>query len=163
MFRPWLSWRLGGWMLAYCSAETAARENLFSGEPCGVVRGQKDGDRSDIADLPDAGQRGLTDNVFLEVRSEDSEAENAFGHDHAGIQRVNPNLPRPELARKHAGDGVNRALCAGVDRSVRRGGSAGDRTYIDYAAAFAEMLDRRLCGEQKAEHIDVEHPVKLIF
>src|SRR5215470_19815991 len=92
------------------SAETAARENLLAGKPRGFVRRQKDGDRSDVTDLPDAAQRRLLDGELLHVRSDDSGADNAFSHYHAGIQRVNPDLPRPELASKHAGYGVNGAL-----------------------------------------------------
>src|SRR5262245_25364624 len=77
------------------SAETAAHQKLFAGEPRGIVRRQKDGDRSNVADLPDAAQRRLPDDGLLEVRSKDAGADNAFGHDHAGVQRVNPDLPRP--------------------------------------------------------------------
>jgi hypothetical protein len=44
----------------------------------------------------------------------------AFSLDHAGIAGVDPDLLRAELAGKHAGDSVDGALSAGVNRAVRK-------------------------------------------
>jgi len=105
---------------------------------------------------PDAAQRGLRDGGLLHVRSMTPALITPSVTTMPGFQRVNPDLPRTELARKHTGDNVYSALCAAVDRAVRECDAAGDGADIDYAAAFAEALDRRPRGEQETEHIDVE-------
>ena len=69
----------------------------------------------------------------------------------------------PSSLREHAGDGIDCALGGGVDRAVRRRNAADDRADVDDAAAFAEVLDGGLGGEQKAEHVDVEDLVVVLF
>ncbi len=81
-----------------------------------------------------------------------------------GLMRVDADLPRAELAREHAGDGVHRALAW----PSRRPSSAGVRRVtagadVDDAAALAEVLDGGLRGEQAAEHVDVEDPVEVLL
>ena len=87
----------------------------------------------------------------------------AFSLDHAWIQRVDADLFRAEFAGEHAGDGVNRALCASVNRTAWRCKAASDRTNIDNAATLAEVLHCGLRGENEAEHVNVENPVELVF
>ena len=70
----------------------------------------------------------------------------AFGLDHAGSDGVDPDLLWAELAGEHAGDGVNRALGAGINRAVRRCDATGNGADIDDAGAFAEVLDGCLRG-----------------
>ena len=77
--------------------------------------------------------------------------------------RVDSDLFWTEFAGEHAGNGVDRALGAGVDRAARRRDAADDGTDVDDAAAFAEVLYCGLRGQQEAEHIDVEYAVELFF
>jgi hypothetical protein len=99
--------------------------------------------------LADATERSLRDGGLLEIRSDDAAAVGAFSLDHAGIDGVDPDLLRPELSGEHAGDGVNRALGAGVNRAVRRCDATGNGADIDDAGAFAEVLDGCLRGERR--------------
>jgi hypothetical protein len=87
-------------------AEAAASEDQLTGEPRGIPRRQEDRDGGNIAGLTDASQRGLGDRSRLEARAEKAGTVRAFGLDHAGIQRIDADLLRTELAGKHAGDGV---------------------------------------------------------
>src|ERR1700747_1311847 len=98
---------------AYGLAKATSSEKLLAGEPGGVFRRQKDSDGGDVARLADATERSLRDGGLLEIRSDDAPAVGAFSLAHAGIDGVNPDLLRAELAGEHAGDGVNRALGAG--------------------------------------------------
>ena len=161
--RRWLEIAACRQTVVYGLAKAAASEKLLAGEPGGVVRSQKDSDGGDVARLADAAERSLRDDGLLEVRADEAAAVGAFGLDHAGIDGVDPDLLRAELAGEHAGDGVDRALGAGVNRAVRRRDAAGDGADVDDAAAFAEVLDGGLRGEQKTEHVDVEMPVELLF
>ena len=152
--RDSLKWRL---------AETAARQNLLAGKPCGVVRSKEDRDGGDITPLADASKRGMGDRSRFKLRTDDAGAVRAFGLDHAWIQRVDADLFRAEFAGEHAGDGVDRALCASVNRTAWRCNAASDRTNIDNAATLAEVLHCGLRGENEAEHVNVENPVELVF
>src|SRR6478736_3907072 len=131
----------------YRLAKAAGGEKLFASKPGGVFRRQKDSDGGDVARLADAAQRGLRDGGLLEIRSDDATAVSAFSLDHAGIDGVDPDLLRAELTGEHAGDGVDRALGAGVNRAVRRSDATGNGADVDDAGAFAEALDGRLRGE----------------
>jgi hypothetical protein len=81
----------------------------------------------------------------------------------AGIDGVDLDLLGADLASEHAGDGVNRGLGAGVNRAVRRCDATGNGADVDDAGAFAEVLDGRLRGEQKTEHVNVKCLVELVF
>src|SRR5258705_6848386 len=48
------------------SAETAARDQLFAGEPAGVVGSEENGDCGDVVRLAGAAQRGLSDKRLFE-------------------------------------------------------------------------------------------------
>jgi hypothetical protein len=87
----------------------------------------------------------------------------AFSLDHAGIDGVDPDLLRAQLAGEHAGDGVNRALGAGVNHAVRRCDATGYGADVNDAGAFAEVLDGCLRGKQKTEHVNVKCLVELVF
>ena len=69
----------------------------------------------------------------------------------------------PEFARKHTGDGVDRALGGGVDRRARRREARDARADIDDAAALSKVLGGFLADQQQAQHIDVECLVKMLF
>jgi hypothetical protein len=149
--------------LLYGLAKATGGEKLLAGEPGGVFRRQKDSDGGDVARLADAAKRSLRDGGLLEIRSDDAATVGAFSLDHAGIDGVNPDLLRAELAGEHAGDGVNRALGAGVNHAVRRCDATGNGADVDDAGAFAEVLDSCLRGEQKTEHVNVKCLVELFF
>src|SRR5438105_4150931 len=135
--------------VVYGLAKATGSEKLLAGEPGGVFRRQKDRDGGNIAGLTDASEWGLGDRSRLEVRADNARAMRAFGLDHAGIQRVDADLLRAELAGEHAGDSVDRALGAGVNRAVRRCDATGNGADIDDAGAFAEVLEGCLRREQK--------------
>ena len=132
--------------LFYGLAKATGSEKLLAGEPGGVFRRQKDSDGGDVARLADAAKRSLRDGGLLEIRSDDATAVGAFSLDHAGIDGVDPDLLRAEFAGEHAGDGVNRALGAGVNHAVRRCDATGNGADVDDAGAFAEVLDGCLRG-----------------
>ena len=106
--------------------------------------------------MADAAKRSLRDGGLLEIRSDDAAAVGAFSLDHAGIDRVDPDLLGAELSGEHASDGVNRALGAGVNRAVRRSDATGNGADVDDAGAFAEVLDGYLRGRSRAR------PTKII-
>ena len=113
--------------------------------------------------MADAAEGSLRDGGLLEIRSDDAAAVGAFSLDHAGIDRVDPDLLGAELSGEHASDGVNRALGAGVNRAVRRCDATGNGADVDDAGAFAEVLDGCLHGEKKTEHINVKCLMELFF
>jgi hypothetical protein len=102
----------------YGLAKATGSEKLLTGEPGRVFRGQKDSDGGDVARLADAAERSLRDGGLLEFRSDDAAAVGAFRLDHAGIDAVDSDLLRAELAGERSGDGVDRALGAGVNRGA---------------------------------------------
>src|SRR6476619_3904237 len=144
-------------------AKTAARQNLLAGKPCGVVRSKEYRDRGDFTSLADASKRGLGDRSRFKVGTDDAGTVRSFGLDHAWIQRVDTDLFRAEFTREHTGDGVDCALGATVNRTTWRCYAASDRTNIDNAAPLAEVLHCGLRDENEAEHVNVEHPVELLF
>src|SRR4051794_2685732 len=98
------------------SADAAGGEELLAGEPAGVGRGQEHGDRGDVADLARTAERGLLDQLPLEVRADEPAGHRALGLDHPRVDRVDADAPRAEFLGEHAGDRVDRALGAGVHR-----------------------------------------------
>jgi hypothetical protein len=63
-------------------------------------------------------QAGLGDRSRFKFGTDEAGAMRAFSLDHAWIQRVDADLFRAEFAGEHTGDGVDRALCAGVNRTA---------------------------------------------
>jgi hypothetical protein len=51
-------------------------------------------DRGDVADFTGAGEQGLLIEGLLEVRTDHTAGVRAFRLDHAGIQRIDADLPR---------------------------------------------------------------------
>jgi hypothetical protein len=81
----------------------------------------------------------------------------AFGLDHTGVDGVDANLLWPKFLRKHGGNGINRPLGCGVDRTggdveLRKGGPDVD----DASAVVAEELDSLAGNEKSAEDVGVE-------
>ena len=109
-------------------------------------------------------ERRPCDRLLLEITADDTRSVCALGFDHARIDRVDPNFPRPKLLRQHAGHRVDRAFRRGVDDRIGRIEIARYGADIDHAAALvAKELRRLLCRQQQAQYVDVEMPVKVLF
>jgi len=135
---------------------------LLASEPGGIFRRQKNSDRGDVPGLTDAAERGLGDGELLEIRSDEAAAVGAFGLDYARTDGVDPDLLRAELAGQHAGDGVDRALSAGVNRAAWRCDAADKGANVDDATPLSEVLHSGLRRKEEAQHVDVEVPVKVL-
>jgi hypothetical protein len=75
------------------SAYGAGGEELFTGKPNRIVRGQEHSDRSDISNDTGPSKGSLGNEVFLQVRADDASAVRPFRLDHAGVDGVYPDLP----------------------------------------------------------------------
>jgi hypothetical protein len=67
-------------------AYAAGAEELFTGKPSRIVRGQKHRDRSYIADDTGTSEGSLRDEVFLQVRADDFRARVVSANDRDGEQ-----------------------------------------------------------------------------
>src|SRR5947208_8069044 len=73
-------------------------------------------------------------------------------------------LTRAEFLGQRSGDGIDRALCAGVNRRTRRCQRRDCRANVyNVAAIGTELLDRFLGGEEQAENIHVKVFVELFL
>ena len=97
-------------------------------------------DGGDVANHASATQWRLSDQVLFQIRTYDAATVCALGLNHTGIDGVDADLLRSELAGEHTGDGVQRALGAGVNRGIRRRQAANAGADVDDAAAFARCL-----------------------
>src|SRR6266478_7773867 len=144
-------------------AKPARREELLAGQPPRVRTSEEDRDGSNVNRLPGAAQRGLRGRVLLPVGADEAPGARALGVDHARVDGVDPDLLRPQLAGEDARNPVDGGLGAGVHRAVRRRDAADRRADVDDAAAFAQVLRGRLRGEEQAQYVDVEQPVKRLL
>jgi hypothetical protein len=71
---------------------------VLASEPCGVMRGQKESNRGDVARLADATERSLRDGRPLEIGSDEAAAVGTFGLDNAGTEAIDSDLLWTELA-----------------------------------------------------------------
>jgi hypothetical protein len=104
----------------YVLANAAGGEELFTGKPSRIVRGQEHSDRSDIADDTGTSEGSLRDEVFLQVRADDASAVGTFRLDYAGVDGVYPDLPRSQFPCKNTRNGVKSAFCGGIDSGISR-------------------------------------------
>jgi hypothetical protein len=95
-------------------ANAAGGEEVFTGKPSRIVRGQKHRDRSYIADNASPSEGSLGDEVFLQVGADDAAAVRAFRFNHAGVDGVYPDLPRSQFPCENARNGVQGALGGGM-------------------------------------------------
>jgi hypothetical protein len=58
---------------------------------------------------------------------------------------------------------IYRTLGAHVCRAAGRRGASDDGSDVDDARSFPEVLERRLCSQRQAEHINVEVSVEIFF
>jgi hypothetical protein len=143
--------------------EAAAGELELAGEPGGVVGGEEDRDGGDVAGLSEPAEGGLGDHGFFHVRAEEAGGLGAFGFDEAGVDGVDADFAGAEFLGQDGGDHVERAFGGRIDGGAGGLESDDGRADVDDAAALAEVLDRGLGGEQKAEHVDVELAVKVFL
>src|ERR1700731_5095751 len=88
----------------------------------------------------------------------------ALSFDRTRIDRVDPNFPRTQLLRQHAGHRIDRAFRGGVDDRIWRIEIARYGPDIDDAATLVpKELRRLLCRQQQAQYVDVEMPVEVLF
>src|SRR6478735_1207242 len=99
----------------------AADAELFAGDPAGVIGGEEDRGLGNVLRLAGTAERRVLDGILFEFRTGDAGGVRALGDRQGGIERIDADFLRPEFLREHAGDGVDRALRAGVNGAVRRG------------------------------------------
>src|SRR5277367_868748 len=128
-------------------AHAAGGEDLFAGEPAGVVGSEEHGDGADIVGLSRAAEGRLGDETLLEIRADEARGGGAFGFYDSGVDGIDANFLGAEFPGKHAGDGVDGAFSGGIDRRIRRSDAADAGADVDDAGAFAEMLGGGLGGE----------------
>src|SRR3977135_252848 len=98
-------------------------------------------------------ERRPRDILLLEIAADDARSMCALSFDHARIDRVDPNFPRTQLLRQHAGHRVDRAFRGGVDDRIRRIEIARYGADIDDAATLdAKKLCSLPCCQPQAQH-----------
>ena len=100
--------------------DATGSKKVLAGEPSRVVRSKEYSDRGDVADFTGAGEQGLLIEGLLEVRTDHTAGVRAFRLDHAGIQRIDADLPRSEFTSEHTSDCIKSALGAGRPEVHRR-------------------------------------------
>ena len=84
-------------------------------DPGGIVRRKKGGNAGNVVGLAYAAERCVGLQLLLEVAADEPRGVDAFGFNHAGIQRVDANLSRTELLGECPGDGVHCAFGSAVN------------------------------------------------
>jgi hypothetical protein len=84
-----------------------------------------------------------------------------FGFDGPGVDGVDADFAGPEFFGERAGDGVDRAFGAGVNRGVRRRDTADDGADVDDTGAFGEVFSGRLSRQEKTQDVDVKELMEL--
>src|SRR5262245_4068705 len=133
------------------SSQPARDHQRLAGDPRGIVpRGQEHYGRRDIVRLADAAQWSGRFDLLAKIAFVKTLRMQAFGLDHARVDRVHSDATRAELLGQRARHGVNCRLGRGVHRGVGRCDGTHDRADVDdAAAAFAEVLRRFLRGENE--------------
>ena len=110
------------------------------------------------------GRAGLGFELLLEVAADESSRMGAFCLHHAGIDRVNADLPRSQFLRQDVRDGIHSALGGGIDdRRGRRDPRRRRADINDASTARFEQFRVFLSRPEKAKHIRVELLMELIF
>src|ERR1043166_5219869 len=139
-----------GWMamvmfLRSHSVEPSSDVDGLSGDPRRVRRRKEGGDRGDVLGLADAAQRRLRFGLLAHLALGDAGSVDAFGFDHAGIDRVDSNAARAEFLRERARDRIDRTFGAAVNRSAGDAQRADDGTDVDDTSTpGTKVLRRRL-------------------
>ena len=75
----------------------------FAGDPRRIVRGEEDGGRGDVVRLADPAERRLCSICLRKSLSAMPGGVDALGLDHAGVDRVDADLARPQLLGERLG------------------------------------------------------------
>src|SRR5436190_9624334 len=146
------------------STHATGNYECFARDPFGVGRCEKNGCSRDILRLTDATERRLRFDALLHVTSSNAGGVDAFGLDHAGINRVDANFAGSQFFRERARQRIDRPFGAAVNSSL---GNAHLRDYgtdVDNASAGGtEQLRGGLRREQQAENVEVELLVEVFF
>ena len=87
----------------------------------------------------------------------------AFGFDHARVDRIDANLARAKLLGQRLGDRIDGRLGAAIDRGGGDRRMGHDRADVDdRAAGRAEMLGGFLRSQDQAEHVEIELLVEVL-
>src|SRR5690606_39453127 len=142
--------------LAAASAHAARAQDELAGHPTRIVGGKVRNDRCDVLHLSDPAERRQALVPGVEVGAHHAGGAGAIGFDQAGIDRVGADAARTELAREHAGDGIDRALGAAVDGAFGRMDAGDVGTDVDDAGALAQVRHGGAGDQQRSEDVDVE-------
>src|SRR6186713_940854 len=96
----------GNWRLV----DSAAGCQQFTGQPSGIIRGQEYGDGCDVSGLSNAAEGRLGGQLLFEIAADESGGMCAFGLYHARVERVDPDLFRPQFFGKNRTDSIYRGL-----------------------------------------------------
>ena len=135
-------------------------------DPIGIGGSQEGRHRGNVLRLADPahGSLGLDLLAEITVRMGNSGRGRTFRFHHAGSDGVDADLFRPEFLGQRDGDDIDRGLCGAVDGRARDAERGDDGTKVDDAAAGRiKMLHRFLRREQRAQHIQVEVFVEMLF
>src|SRR5439155_15220695 len=92
--------------LALTESTQAARDvERFAGHPRRIGRRQKHGGGRDVLRLSDAAKRRLRFDLLAEITAGYPGGMHAFGFDHAGVDRVDADVARPQLFGQRPGHG----------------------------------------------------------
>jgi hypothetical protein len=118
---------------------------------------QEHHDRRDVGWLPEPAKRRVRHHLALKIAPDDTSRMRSFGLDDAGIDRVYPDLPRPEFLGQRAGQAIDGTFRRGINGTLRHPHAAGDGADVDNAAAIGrEVPERFPGGEQYAEDVGIE-------
>ena len=102
--------------------------------------------------------------VLLEVAADEAGGMGAFAFHHAGIDGIDADLARAQFRSQNLGDGIHRALGAGIDGGAGNAHAADDGRDVDDAAAVRPEQGQGFArGRQQAPDIDVELAVEFGF
>ena len=97
-----------------------------------------------VVRLSDPPKWRLRDKLLLEIATDDASSMGALSFDPTRIDRIDPNFPRTQLLRQHAGHRVDRAFRRGVDDRIRRIEIGYFGADVDDAATLVAKELRRL-------------------
>ena len=101
---------------------------------------------------------------FAEIALDEAGSVHTFCFNHAGVERVDPDLARTQLLGEHSGDGVDGAFGRRVNRGIGWRDAADAGADVDDAAAFRpDQFHRFLRCQQQSQHVQIEMVVEQLF